>query len=1017
MKPSSFSPHIEVLEARIAPAVHTWIGTGADNLWSNAANWVGGSPATDASGDIDLVFPTNAAKLVVQNDIAGLLVDSITFSVGSGTSANGYTINGNAFTINTGAAGQDPFGIDVAAGVADPTNGITQTFNTNISLSILSDATFRTAEPLSRLTFNGDINLGTRTLTIDAAGANNANAHSFVITGAISFGSLTKNGGGTLELSGDNSYLHTTINNGNVLAESNTALGATSGTVTINDPARLDLRNGVTVVKTTLNLNSNALGGGIGASGNTENTFRGNVVLMPGAGGVAMGAGVGVANANTRLIIDGVISGATSTLSLNGAGVIEFTQNNSYSGVTNLNGNNGFGALQIDSPGGLGAAGAGNETQLNRNGAGPTGSSLWLNFDGTTAERVNFAGSGVSGFGAIRLLGDHEVTLTGNITFIAGAPWAIGVDSGSLTITGVIDDQGSNRALTKVGAGTLIIGGTSANTYSGGTIVNGGVLSVQNSSGNALGDTPTLGALNIASVNGGATLRVEAGFGIPNSVGLSPGGTLAGAGPVSGINSNGGIVSPGAGVGTLIDTGNTNLIGGSTFLADLNGATAGVTNDQLFSLGAVNLGSAKLALSGNFSGAPGASVAIVFAAGGVTGTFAGLPDGSRVAGGGQVFVIDYTATAVNLIAVAPQSDLTISANGRTATFTDADGDRVTVKSTKGTLDASDFVFGFTADNRQQLRKLNLDAVDAGANITITAKREPGGDGFANVGYIAATAVPLGAVSVDGDLGRIDAGAVKSLTVQSLGALGVTSQAPNGSLVSRFSGNLGKLTVKASIHGATLLGTASIGPVNVLGSFLGGRLSAGADLGAVSVRGDIIGTDAAPVIISGFGKAVAPTRGTDLAIKSLKVSGGVEFLRVLAGYDLTLTGRNADASITSISVGADWHASSVLAGVSAGADGFEGTADDAKLTTAGVRDTATIFSTIASLTIKGQAFGSTGSGDSFGIVAEQINRAKVGKATFKFDKGERDAADAFALASTGPGATGLPSDFFLREVTI
>jgi len=263
--------------------------------------------------------------------------------------------------------------------------------------------------------------------------------------------------------------------------------------------------------------------------------------------------------------------------------------------------------------------------------------------------------------------------------------------------------------------------------------------------------------------------------------------------------------------------------------------------------------------------------------------------------------------------------------------------------------------------------------------------------------------------VDGDLGRVDADAVKSLTVQSLGGLGLTSQAVGGSLVSNFSGNLSKLTVKASIHGVTLLGAASIGTVKINGSFLGGQLSAGADLGSVTVRGDIVGSDDAPVIISGFGKATAPSKGLDVAIKSLKVSGGVEFLRVLAGYDLALNGLNADAAINSISVGADWRASTVLAGVSAGADGDDGTTDDAKLTTAGGRDTAEIFSTIAKLTIKGQALGTIDAADSFGIVAEQIIKAKIGKATLGLNPGARDAADAFAIGTTG--------DFFVREVTV
>lgn len=1017
MKTPHFSLRIEPLEARIAPASHTWIGTGTDNLWSNAANWTGGSPATDASGDVDLVLPTGAAQLTMQNDIAGLVVDSITFTAAGGTSANGYTINGNALTINTGAAGQNPFGIDVVAGVAAATVGITQTFNTDLTL-ITNDATFRTAETLSRLSFHGDINLGGRTLTIDNAGLNNPNTQSIVIDGDISNGNLLKVSGGTLELSGDNSYANTTVNNGSVLAKSDTAFGATAGTITLNDPGRIALRDGVTVEKTTLNLNSNQLNA-FGADGNTTNTFRGSVVLMAGAGGVAFGAGVGAAETETRLIIDGVISGATSTLSLNGAGVIQFTRDNTYTGLTIHNGNNGFGALQIDSPSGLGASGAGNGVQLNRNGAGPTGSALWLNFDGAMAEQIFFAGSGVDGLGAIRALGASNVVLTGNITHIAGAPWTFGVDDadGVITTTGVIDSQGANRALTKVGAGTLVIEGEAANLYLNGTIINGGIVSVENSSATPLGT----GAV---TVNNTGTLRVEEGITIPNAVQLSAGGALAGFGTIGGtVTSTGGIISPGASAGRLF-VGNLTLDAASTFVAEIEGTTPGTTHDQVESSGSITLGDAKLSLPSTFTATAGTAIVLLNNTGGtgVGGNFAGLPEGTRFVAGGQMFSISYVGGDGNdvvLTTVDPADSLVVAPDGRSATFTDSDGDLVTVKVTKkDTLTENDFLFRFTADNRQQLQRLTFDAADAGTNLTITAKpTTAGGDGFANIGFLNAVGVDLGTVSVDGDLGQIDAAAVKALTVQSLGALGLTSQAAGGSLVSNFSGTLGKLTVKASIHDATLLGAVSIGAVKINGSFLGGQLSAGADLGAVSVRGDIVGTEAAPVIISGFGKATAPTKGPDLAIKSLKVSGGVEFLSVLAGYDLTLVGLNADASTGAISVGADWRASSVLAGGSAGADGFLGTTDDAKLSGGGVRDTAEIFSTIAILTIKGQAFGSTTVGDTFGVVAEQISKAKIGKAAFKFDKGERDAADAFAAASTGPGATGLASDFFLREITV
>jgi autotransporter-associated beta strand protein len=1000
------SPFVEILESRIAPAAHTWTGAGTDNLWSNAANWTGGSPASDVSGDVDLIFPTNAPQLIVQNDIASLVVDSIVFSATGGTSANGYTINGNAFTINTSAAGQDPFGIDVLTGVADPTSGITETFNANITLST-ADAIFRAVDVKSQLTFHGDINLGGRTLTFDNLSA----TPGFAVDGDISNGNLVKTSLGTVQLTGNNSYTNITVNSGNIFADSDAALGANSGTVTINDPGRILLHNGVTIVKPMLNLNSNGLLGGLGADGNTTNIFRGSVVLMAGAGGVSMGAGNGPANANTRLIIDGVIGGATSTLSLNGAGVIEFTQNNSYTGLTNHNGNNGFGALQIDQPGGLGASGGGNETQVNRNGAGPTGSALWLNFSGTLPETVNSAGSGVGGLGSIRVLGDHEVTISGNITFIAGAPWTFGVngDHGSLTTTGVIDSQGANRALTKIGAGTLNIGGTAANTYAGGTNINGGIVSVQNTSATPLGS-----AASIVTVNNAGTLRVELGVAVPNAVQIN-GGILTGSGKITAaVTSAGGTVSPGTTVGSLTVNG-ISFNAASDFLVDVNGTVAGAQYDQLKVNGTVTLGSAALVLAGGFAATPGTQLMLIDNDGAdpVIGTFAGLAEGAQVAVGGQAFTISYIGGSGNdvvLTAVTPQSDFELAANGRSATYTDTDGDLVTVKITKGALTAGDFVFGFTADNRQQLQRLLLDADDDGTKLTITAKpTAAGGDGFANIGYLNATGVALGAVSLDGDLGRIDADAVKSLTLRSLGALGLTSQAAGGSLVSHFSGKLSKLTVKSSIHGATLLGTAGIGTVKINGSFLGGRLSAGADLGSVTVRGDIVGSDTAPVVISGFGKADAPTKGSDVAIKSLKVSGGVEFLRVLAGYDLTLTGLNADAAINSISVSADWRASTVLAGVSAGADGNDGTADDAKLTTIGVRDNADIFSAIAKLTIKGQAFGTIDAADHFGIVAEQITKAKIGKATLKLDRGERDADDVFAIGAT--------SDFFVREATV
>src|SRR5207249_2215740 len=58
MKPSAL--RLDRLESRLAPALATWDGGGADNHWTTAANWVG--DVVPQPGD-DLVFPAGAARL------------------------------------------------------------------------------------------------------------------------------------------------------------------------------------------------------------------------------------------------------------------------------------------------------------------------------------------------------------------------------------------------------------------------------------------------------------------------------------------------------------------------------------------------------------------------------------------------------------------------------------------------------------------------------------------------------------------------------------------------------------------------------------------------------------------------------------------------------------------------------------------------------------------------------------------------------------------------------------------
>src|SRR5262249_30567639 len=108
--------------------------------------------------------------------------------------------------------------------------------------------------------------------------------------------------------------------------------------------------------------------------------------------------------------------------------------------------------------------------------------------------------------GAVRNV-SNDNTYTGALTLATDS--TIGVNTGSTLIigtksnlagTGTITDAGGNRQLTKELTGTLVL--ASANTYGGKTLVNAGVLNIQN--GNALG-----GIANGTEVLDGAQLQLE----------------------------------------------------------------------------------------------------------------------------------------------------------------------------------------------------------------------------------------------------------------------------------------------------------------------------------------------------------------------------------------------------------------------------------------------------------------------------------------------------------------------------
>lgn len=375
----------------------------------------------------------------------------------------------------------------------------------------------------------------------------------------------------------------------------------------------------------------------------------------------------------------------------------------------------------------------------------------------------------------------------------------------------------------------------------------------------------------------------------------------------------------------------------------------------------------------------------------VSGTFLDVPEGTLFTFGGIDYALTYKGGDGNdVVLAAVTAEANISADGKTATFTDADGDAVTIKSSKG---------GLTVD-RIKLTQLNalggasvrlLDFTDpllAGSNITITAKAAPRagslGDGFASVLRLNAGANALGVVKIDGDLAEIDAGAVKSLAVASLGL--TTQPVAQSNLAS-----LGALTVATGIHGADLRIAGALGAVKVGGSVADLTLIVGTQAGTVKIAGDL--SDSI-VRIAGIAN---PTAKTAVALKSLAVGGSLSGTDLRLGWNATAA-VNPDVQAGAVNVKGHWIASSFIAGVVAGIDGLFGTADDAAIG----GGNATV-SKIARVTIGGLALGDSGPAR-YGIVAQQLGALKIAKAKAVLSK---TGLDVLALGFTG--------DFIAREI--
>jgi fibronectin-binding autotransporter adhesin len=372
----------------------------------------------------------------------------------------------------------------------------------------------------------------------------------YAITVAQAFsgsGPLTKNGTGTLTLSGNNSYTGATAINSGTLAVSHPgALGSTSA-ATVAQDAQLRISGNISIARPVF------LNGGSGTDGLGDIYSIGNNTI---AGHIQAGGSLTseiTANNNGRVSITGGISGtqeimfsapagATIEVSGNGisttgpqgveargAGLVLLNAPNTFTGTIQADG----GTVEIGPSGSLQSGNASNALQV-RNGN--------FTYSGTGNQILSGAISDLGG-GPGRIIQNSAatLTLTGNSTYNGG----LAIHSGTLeiggagrlgsgnfaggisnngpllhsssadqTLSGSISGSGS---LSKTGAGTLVLSGN--NTFSGATTVDAGTLRVNGSTASAVvvDSGATLGGSG--SIGAAATLNAGANLAPGNSVG------------------------------------------------------------------------------------------------------------------------------------------------------------------------------------------------------------------------------------------------------------------------------------------------------------------------------------------------------------------------------------------------------------------------------------------------------------------------------------------------------------------
>ncbi|HXI69261.1 MAG TPA: autotransporter-associated beta strand repeat-containing protein [Verrucomicrobiae bacterium] len=474
-----------------------WDGGGADNNWNTGGNW---------DQNVAPIFPHDlyfggSTRLNNNNDLTGITVTSMTFS----NNAGAFTIGGNDITLS-GAIGFN----------GNPAAPITQTVN--LGMTWAANKTIDTPA-------NGNLSLGGNITTAP--------------------NDLTKTGAGTLTLGGVDSFAGYAVNGGTNIITGNVTANGTGGSRFVLANANAAF-NGTLVIQpgATFNVTGNWTDAGVIG----RDAGKGTVTQNGGLFNFNMG------NQPWLFVGASGFAGTTAAYNMNG-GVLDM--NGKQLGVAlAVNGftvtgvvNQASGVITNVSELRLGVVGG----QQGNGKYNLTGGSIYIGATGITSDsgiyQVNLGG------GTVGALASWSSTLNMTLTGING-PVLFDPAGNTIALPGILSGPGG---LTVSGGGTLELSG--ADTYTGDTTVNAGILKLNLAGSSASVVRIATGAM--LNLNYGGTITVPAGY--TNGVALAGGvytsanlpGFITGAGSLTVSAATPPVVNP-----PIISGGNLILTGG-----------------------------------------------------------------------------------------------------------------------------------------------------------------------------------------------------------------------------------------------------------------------------------------------------------------------------------------------------------------------------------------------------------------------------------------------------------------------